>query len=230
MIEKLRIVGRWVIVIEASPPDAEPLDFDDFEEELEPELDPAEPAEPAELEEPPLIELELPPPSPDPPPLLAAFLAAFSAAALADGDFEVEVVMVRAGAGEELAEVVVDDWVAVARVAVPVEPPTRPTRASTWHLTVVFAALSTVPVSTTTTASGPEVTSRVASGRGGASHILRGLRPACHDAVAPPTAATHTSPVKATRVQRPPPFLASGRVGGAMVVRSRAMETPQSVE
>ena len=158
MNEKLRMVGTLVTVIvtavEAEPDFADPEDAD-------------------------------PPPPPAPPPaasplepaaMLVAFVAFLAVAALADADFEVEGVIVSAAAAVVGVLELLDEL--EERPDEEELPPTTPAKASTMHLTVVLAELSTNPVSTTTTESGADMTKNVSRGGGGFSQRRCGERPA----------------------------------------------------
>ena len=156
--EKLRMVGTLVTVMVVAVAPAAPAFAD-------PEAAPPAPPAP-----PPAASLL------EPAAMLVALDAALLAAALAEADFDVEGVIVRLAAAV----------VGVLEPAAPLEdrpdeeelPPTTPANASTMHLTVVLAELSTDPVSTTTTASGADTTSKVRSAGGGDSHSFCGERPA----------------------------------------------------
>ncbi len=123
-----------------------------------------------------MVLLELPlPPEPDPPDLLADFLELLFDDEPPEADFEVDGVST-IGAGVELDDVDEELPPPLAapdeppeRPAPEVAPPTIPTKASTWHLMVVFAALSTVPFSTTTTDKGASRTATVSKTLGGVS-------------------------------------------------------------
>ncbi len=139
---------------------------------------PPEPPPPAEVppdpEVPELFFLAALPPALDPLDLVEDFLVVLPVEELPEADFEVErVITIGLGVDEEDVEDVPPAFDPPAwppeRPAAEVVPPTIPTKASTWHLMVVFDALSTVPFSTTTTERGASRTATVWRTLGGVS-------------------------------------------------------------